>query len=320
MTEEGSKFISTFAYNQFSGTWDMEFYLSYEYIEMLYMAFEGYECTNNGDGTYTHTFSKLNNDRIRSFCLRHKILNRFAGGPPESDEVTELRGCIVKSIKLSMSAGESPTSVTMSGSYADLVSYYGDLATTDWQEFEGDLTEFACLFIGTSMSEDTYVSMIDSIAISLDNNADMLYTTCSPFAVNYYEGISNFTLSLSGYANDPERFRRRMYSGGYTNQYTFPQAKGCDPCEDMYIASYNLSVHDGDADDIGTAIANSTRTVVIHVEDCVYKVASWQKGDGSKLQDSISSAECKRMSISITNDIPSLATTNSHPVTSADPA
>lgn len=316
---EGSKFWDDIAYGSFSGTFEWTFYMDTEYIEPFYLAFEGYSCSSSG-GQYVHTFQKQNNARIRSFCIRGKLLNRMAGGPSDSDEVTELLGCIVTSVKFSMSAGESATSVTFSGSFADMRSYYGNLSTTDYQEYDGYLTEYSCLFIGNSISDDTYVSMIDSITISVDNNAEMLYTTCSPFAANYYEGVSNFTLSLTGYSNDPARFKRRFYSGGYTNTPTMPMTKGLQPCDDMYIASYDLSVRDGDADDIGEAVTNSDRYVIYHIEECVYRIAQWQKGDGSKLQDSISSAECRKVGLEIKSSIPSIATTNSHPVTSADPS
>lgn len=319
VTAEGSKFVETYAYGAFSGSWDCQFYFDYQYIDIFRLAFESYSCQSNGDGTYTHTFGKANNSRVPSFCIRGKILNRMAGGPAQSDEMTTLKGCIVQSVKFSMSAGSSQVNVTMSGKFADIECDYGNLATTDYKEYNGELVEFSCMFIGTQMNDDTYVSMIDSLSVGVDNNADMLYTTCSAFGVDYYEGVSNFSFSASGYANDPERFKRRAFSGGQTNTPTQPMAKGLRPCADIYLASYNESVRDDGYDDIGEAITESNRSAVFHIEDCVYKTAVWQKGDGSKLQDQISSAECRRITLQVKTSVGNLSTTNAHPVTSAAP-
>ena len=96
-------------------------------------------------------------------------------------------------------------------------------------------------------------------------------------------------------------------------------AKGLKPCADMVIASYDLSVHDGNADTISEAISESDKKVLINIEDCVFKTAQWPASDNSKMQEQISSAECRKLSISITNDIPDLRSTNSHPVTSPNP-
>lgn len=317
---EGSKFFETVAFGQVSGSFTWNFMADYDYIEPFKLAFEDYSCTSNGDGTYTHTFKKANNKRLPSFCLRIKQINRITGGP--EDEVTELRGCVVQSVKLSSSAGTSQVSATLSGKFADAKTWKGDLATTDYQEYDGELWEFQCLFMGATASDSSYVSMVDSLSVGVDSGTEMLYTVCTPFAANYYEGQANFTLSVSCYSNDPGRLKLRAYTGGQsvaTGSPASPWAKGLKPCADMTICSYNLSVHDGDAEDIGTAISESKRTATIGIEDCVFRTAQWPASDNSKMQEQISSAECRMMTLKVRTGIPDLGSTNSHPVDSANP-
>ena len=323
ITAEGSKFAQDFAMGQVSGSFSWSFYADYDHIEPFYLAFEDYQCQTLENGLYQHSFAKVNNKKIKSFTMRVKQLNRISGGYAGDDEVTELRGCFVKSVKFSSSAGTSQVQVSMSGAFADARTWVGDLMTTDYTEYDGELWEFTCLFFGTDANNDSYVDLVDSLSVSVDNNAEMLYSVCSAFANSYYEGTANFSLSASCYSNDPERFRLRSYTGGQsvaTGSPVSPWAKGLEPCADMMIYSYNLSVHDGDAEDIGTAIKESTRTAAFHVEDCVFKSTQWPAGDGSKLQEQLSSAECRKISLTIKSDIPNLENTNSHPVNSPDPS
>lgn len=317
---EGSKFVQDFAYNAVSGTFSWNCYLDLEYIEIFRLCFEDYSCTQDGQGHYLHTFRKLNNKKIPSFVFRVAQLDRLAAGP--TDEVTEFRGCFVTSVKLSSSAGNSYVQVSISGNVTDSVMFKGNIPSTDYTEYDGQMAEFTCLFVGDDMNDDTYVSYVDSLSLSVDNGADKLLGICSPFNINFFEGAASFGLSVSAYSNDPERFRQRFFTGGQTiSPFPLrPQTKGLQPCASLYIASYNLSVRDGDAGDIGTAIEESDKTFIIHVEDAVYKVAQWPSGDGSKLQEQISSAECRYVTIQIKTDIPSLETTNSHPVTAVTPS
>lgn len=320
--QQGSKFIHAYSWGRVYGSFSWKFYLDYEYVEWLRLVFEDYSCTDNGDGTYTHSFSKANNARIPSFCFRVATLDRMVGG--EEDEVTEFRGCFATSAKFSCSAGASYVQVDMSGVVSDAESIVGDLTTTDYQEYDGDLVEFQCLFAGDEMSSDTYVSYIDSVTLSVENSAEGLNVVCSPYFVNYYEGNANFSLSLSAYSNSIDRFRRMFYSGGQSldEMPLYPMCKNMGPCDSLYIASYDLCRRDGTVDgtDMSDAIEQSSKSFAFHVEDAVYKVAQWPSGDGSKLQEQISSAECRKVSLEVRTTIPDLRTRNSHPVTAVTPS
>lgn len=317
---EGSKFYDVISFNQVSGSFSWNFIADYDYIEPFFLLFESYSVQNNGDGTYTHTFSKVNNSRVGSFCMRVKQLNRMAGGI--EDEVTEMRGCVPQSIKLTYNAGTSQVQVSISGKFADAYTWIGDLTTTDYQEYDGNLMEFGCLFVGATATDEGYVEMVDSLSVTMDNGLDLQYSVCTPFAVQYYEGANSFSMSASCYSNDPRRFKLRTYTGGQSVATGSPasmQTKSLRPCADMVIASYSLSIRDGEADDFASAVSESKMKAVINIEDCVFKTAQWPASDNSKMQEQISSAECRKMSLSITNDIPDLRTTNSHPVTSPNP-
>ena len=317
---EGTKFFDTVAYGQVSGSFSWNFIADYDYIEPYLLAFDTYSCTSDG-GMYVHKFSKANNTRVRSFACRVKQLNRITG--EEEDEVTEFRGCIVSSIKWSASAGSSQVSVTISGKFVDARTWVGTLTSTDYAEYTGQLWEFSCLFVGDSATDETYVKMVDSLSLSIDTGADMVYSVCTPFSVNYTEGANSFALSVSCYSNDPERMRLRAYTGGQSVATGSPaviRSKGLKPCADMQIYSYTLSVRDGDAETMQAAIADSDNYAHFGVEKCVYKSAQWPASDNSKMQEQISGAECRLVSLEIKSRIPNLEQSNSHPVDSPNPA
>ena len=301
ITAEGTKFWETVSWGTLAGSWDWSFTLDYDYMAPLLLAFESHDVTDNGDGTYTHTFSKINNGRVPSFTVRRKVLNRMAGGPDGADEIVELRGCVCKSISFSMSAGNSAMQVSMTGFYVEEKMYKGDLTSTDYQEYSGDLVEFACLFVGDP-SDENYVANTDSLSIGMDNSSAVVYSTCTPFGVEYYEGVTQCTFGTSCYSNDPSRYKQRVYSGGYNNSYLFPQSKNLAPISKLSVAAYSLAVKDGHGENITECMAQSPKTAVFTLEKVVIKSLTWQKGDGSKLQDQISSTDCRKISFRLKND------------------
>lgn len=312
VTAEGNKFLETYSFGTVSGSFSWSFTMDYDYMDPFLLAFEDYNVSSNGDGTYTHEFAKVNNERVPSFCIRRKILNRITGG--SKDELTELYGCVVKSISWSAAAGSSAVTVSVSGLYANEKMYTGDLSATDYTAYDGDLVEFQCLFVDT-LDEDGYVANTDSVGISVDNSASFIYTTCTPFAAEYTEGQTSFQFSTSCYSNDPDRYKRRVYTGGATLADA-PLSKNLAPVPLMYVASYNLSMNDDGFSTVSAAISGSEKTAVFTLTDTVIRSLTWQKGDNSKLQDSISSTECRAITLTVKNDQGSLLTTPPHPVTS----
>ena len=303
----GSKFFDTVAYGQLNGTFNWTFVFDYHYLEPLQLAFEKVECVPNADGThYTHTFEKVNNAKVPSFTVRRKILNRMAGGPDHSDEITELRGCVVRNISFSKAAGTSQLQVTFTGFYADEVMYKGDLDATDYKEYDGKLSEYLCMFVGQVGNDGQYVANTESLEFTLENNSDAIYNTCSPFAGLYYEGRTNVTFGTTCYSNDPSHYKQRVYSGGFRNDVFKPMAKGLKPIPKISLVAYDKSVRDdeyGDTMDFTQALADSDESFLVEIDHVVIKSLTWPKGNDQKLQDTISSAECRNIKFTIVNTI-----------------
>lgn len=314
ITAEGTKVFETFAFGTVAGSFEWSFVLDYDYLDPLLLVYEDYSVQQSG-GSYVHTFKKANNKRVPSFCIRRKILNRMAGGPDGSDEIVELRGCVAKSISFSMSAGGSQMTVTISGVYVDEKMYCGDLTTTDYQEYEGDLVEFACLFVGDAECGN-YVANTDSLSLSFDNSVSVVYSTCTPFGAEYSEGQTSYTFGTSCYSNNPSYYKRRVYSGGYRNTDLYPQSKNLAPVPLFTVAAYSLAMKDGNGDTVEEAIELSDKTAIFSIYDCVIKSLTWQKGDGSKLQDQISSTDCRYIDLTVKNDQSDLRQNAHHAVTS----
>ena len=322
----GSKIWDTVAYGQLTGSWEWTFLLDYNYLEPLYFAFEGFSDNN---AHTTHTYEKHNAKRVKSFTLRRKMLNRMAGGPDtaqeQSDEVEEVYGCVVRSISFSKASGTSQIQVRMTGFFVDEKMYLGDLEATDYKSYTGKLAEYFCMFVGgTELSNSHYVANTDSLEITIENNADPIYNTCSPFASQYYEGITNYSFSTSCYSNNPYNYKLRVYGGGTRvtpasevgspSRIARPLSKGLAPLNKIFLIAYDGSArsydsgtppeHTEDYDiteaDIRNAYDRSTNKICIDITDCVIKSLTWPKGDGSRIMDNISSAECKTIKMDVT--------------------
>lgn len=322
----GCKTFDTIAFGQMTGSWEWNYTFDYDYLEPLLLVFDEYDCTEitdengNETGLYRHTFSKVNDKRVGSFCMREKILNSIAGGPEGSDEVVDRYGAVVKAIRFNKSSAEGPISVTQSGFYSDERMLKGELDGTDYKVYDGHLAEFMCLFIGDEASKETYVAMTETLNVSLENNASAIPIVCTPFAGGYHEGLTQIAFSSTAYANDPSRYKQRVYSGGFDNTATRPMSKNMAPIKRLIMKSYNATTLDANGDvDLDKSMADSTRSVTFIIDDCVIKSLTWQKGDGSKLQDQISSAECRNLTIEVVNDKSDITKTNHHKVESADP-
>lgn len=346
----GSKFWDAQAYGQLGGSWSWTFTMDYNYLEPFYFLFESID-SNSGltspaasgidagmgvsmsDTTgIIHTFQKINNDRVKSFTVLRKINNQMVGG--SRNEITQLTGCVVKSFQFQRSAATSKIDVSLSGFYSNerLLAEDADLTSiwpTDYQEYDdsdGGLIEYSCLYAG-GLGDGEYMANTESISIGVDNSAAAVYSVCSPFASNYYEGLTNISFSTTCYSTDPLQYKTRLYSGGFTNRPPqvdgayVPMSKGMKPVPKMCIGCYSNQINRDDPTyepDPGTAGQDSlpsnnnqantayTRTVAEAFADSVFalgfqldqvviKSLPWQKGDGSKLQDSISSSEAQKL-------------------------
>ena len=132
----------------------------------------------------------------------------------------------------------------------------------------------------------------------------MVFNTCTPFATQYYEDRNQFQISTSCYSTDPQAYKTRMYSGGYTNEKLKPMSKGLKPMEKMFIISFSedpSSARGSTADEkISSAYLTSDNSVCFEISKLVVKSMKWANGDGSKLTDSLSSVDCKDIVLKVT--------------------
>ena len=92
-----------------------------------------------------------------------------------------------------------------------------------------------------------------------------------------------------------------MYSGGYNNTFLYPQSKNLAPIPKLSVASYSLAMKDGYGDTVQDCIAESPKTAIFTLENTVVKGIAHSKGDGSKLQDQISSTDAQRITLTVKN-------------------
>ena len=312
----GSKKWETTAYGAYSGSWDWTFMLDYHYLEPLMLAFDtvngvkwvenpSYETFKNDNHTFV--FKKGRTGRVPSFTVRRKILHTVAGG--DTDELVELYGCVVSTISFTRSATTSQYQVQMSGTYANEEMTLGDLGETDYLSYDGELVEYSCVSIADraedKFEQSNYVANTDSTSITLQNNTNMVFNTCTPFATQYYEDRNQFQISTSCYSTDPTAYKTRMYSGGYTNEKLKPMSKGLKPMEKMFISTFNgdCAEIEGTTDEkLHNAFNASTKSLLFEINKLVVKSMKWVNGDGSKLTDSLSSVDCKDITLTIKCD------------------
>lgn len=301
----GSKFFDTAVYGATSDSWELSFDMDYDHIWPFEMIFENHTVKKaDREGFYEHTFTKTNNTWIQPFVIERTTLNGMTGGSHGSDERTTFSGCIAKSIRISRSSGSSSkATVTISGAAKKPKTELGDFKS-NYKDYEGQLVEFACMFYG-----DEYVANVESMTIGIDTGANVRRSTCTPFPVGYYEDKTSFQFGMTTYANDPKRYMLRVYTGGQdgeksslgTNVYG-PMCKNKVPCPEISMKSFDTCcTKEGTTQEsIEDALARAGYSASFDIEDCVLKSTTWQKGDG-RLLDQMSSAECKRITLTIVN-------------------
>lgn len=304
----GSKVWDTVAYGQLTGSFEWTFQLDYAYLEPIYLLFEKFH-EDVGEVSSTHYYDKKNVGRVPSFTIRRKVINRSSGG--SIDEMEDIYGCVARNITFSKSAGTSQINVRITGFFVDERMVLGYMDSTDYTEYNGKLAEFLCMFVGDSASDALadchYVANTESLEVTIENSAEAIYNTCSPFASAYVEGITNYSFTTSCLANNPDNYRRRVYSGG-NSKVNRPLAKGLTPLKKIFLVAYDGSARGDDddpnfspsEDDIKAAINSSGNKLVFEIDECVIKSLTWPKGDGSIIMDNISSAECKRIKLDVT--------------------
>ncbi len=327
----GNKFREAVSYGAFSGSWNLSFILDYNHLEPLEMVFESVTATvpkaDDEASDATFVFKKTNTTRVGHYAFRIKQMNEIAGGPSESDEVVTLYGCVAKQISISRTAQSSQAAVEMNGTFANMKTMLGTLASTDYREYADDteITQYSCMFMD-SLANENYVADVDSHTVSVENAVSFVYNTCKAFATGYFEGRATIQWSAQTYSNDPKgKFRLRVNSGGVDSTHLRPMCKGLKPMAKTIFTTYSGSTcpDDGNtaeyASDIKGAHDKSKYSMDIELDKSVVKSITYPKGESGKMSDALSSVDCSGITITVKRP-KTLQGMWSNTITSANPS
>ena len=338
----GAKIRQNTIYGSFQGSWNASYVMDFNHLEMLSMIFDGNDNTaddtatdwdintDNGDGTYAHTFRKYNNRRQRSYVIKERILNKIANGL--YNETTLIKGALARTLQMARSTSGSQMAVEMSGVYADkLTALDDDDPTTFFQPASDPLTQYSCMYMGLDADpeDEDAIEQVDSHSIQIETAVSLVYSTCTPIATDYFEDKTTFAWNASAYMNNPtKKFKLLSNSGGTlepkigaTNtdgqairspdgtRALQPMGKNLAPLEYVNFITYADSYRDryrSNYTSVVDAYEGSENVVRIQAINSTVKTSSTPKGDGSKLQDSLSSVECDEIIITVKNKNPTV--------------
>jgi hypothetical protein len=309
----GDKFREAVAYGPLSGSWNLSFVLDYDHLEPFDMIFENCEdVTETNDKNETKTigfkFTRKNSTRVNSYRFRIKQMNHTAGGGESDDEIITLVGCVAKQMSVSRSASSGHATVEMNGTFSNMKTETGRLDSTDVDDSGngGTITEYSCMFLG-DISSSNYVADVDAHSFTIENNIGLVYSTCKAFASTFYEGRTAVQWNAQTYSNGPTgKFRFLPNSGGYDRTHKQPMCKGLKPAPTVTFTTFNGAMCKNDtaksttADpSIENAHDDSEKYMDFVFTDSVIKSMTYPKGEGSKMSDSLSSVDCKGVTITV---------------------
>ena len=331
----GAKLRQNSIYGAFQGSWNASFVMDYDHLEFFSIIFDGEDETYNastkpygantevtvrGTTCYDHKFMKLNNRRQQSYVIKERILNKIAGG--EYDETNTYKGVLARNLQLQRSTSGSQMACEMSGVYSDKITELSN--TGDWGTFfttlDSPLTQYSCMYMGQNKNPEhaDAIKQVDSHSIQIETSVSLVYSTCTPIAKDYFEDKTTFTWNASAYMNDPtKKFKLLSNSGGTMDPHTSsafkdpdghralqPMGKNLAPLDWVNFITYTESdrddweqVYNNETD----AFNNSKNRIVVKAHNSTVKTTTTPKGDGSKLQDTLSSVECDSIEIVIRN-------------------
>ena len=307
----GDKFREAVAYGPVSGSWNLSFVLDYEHLEPFDMIFENcapiVKNEKNETTTIGYKFTRKNSTRVNSCRFRIKQLNYIAGGDEYDDEVITLVGCVAKQMSVSRSASSGHATVEMNGTFSNMRTETGKLSSTDVGDSgnDGTITEYSCMFLG-DISNENYVADVDAHSFTIENSIGLVYSTCKAIASAFYEGRTAVQWNAQTYSNGPtDKFRFLPNSGGFDRTHKQPMCKGLKPTPTVTFTTFSGTMCNND-----TANTTADSTIKdVHDEsekymdfvftDSVIKSITYPKGEGGKMSDSLSSVDCKGVTISV---------------------
>ena len=336
----GAKIRQNSIYGQFQGSWNASWVMDFNHLEFLSILFDTYDndepiplenpdpttapyaanFETDIDGCYEHVFRKLNSRRQISYVIKERVLNIIAGG--QYDEENLIKGVLARNINQARSTQGSQMALEMTGVFADKwTELYSTKLDSFYTPLNDPLTQYSCMYMGTDPTpeDEDAIEQVDSHSISIETNVSLVYSTCSPIATDFYEDRSTFAWNASAYMNNPtKKFKLLSNSGGTLEPHTLyvtqdgkhakqPMGKNLAPLEYVNFITYDESYRDAYSDrydSIVGAYLASQHVVWIQARNSTVKTSSTPKGDGSKLQDTLSSVECDEIIIRVRNNKP----------------
>ena len=332
----GAKIRQNTVYGPFQGSWNASFVMDFEHLEILSMIFDVEDETYSAEkpyganravsgmtGVYDHVFRKHNSRRQPSYVIQERVLNIIAGG--EYDETVTLKGVLARNIQLARSTSGSQMAAEISGVFADkCTELHSEQQESFFTPVSDPLSQYSCMYMGLNAdpADTDAVEQVDSHSIQIETSVSLVYSTCSPIATGYFEDKTTFSWNASAYMNNPtKKFKLLSNSGGtldpkvgdslkitdpdngrsYSKQ---PMGKNLAPLEFVNFITYAESYRDEYSAVYASrvdAYDNSQNLIRVQAVNSTVKVSSTPKGDGSKLQDSLSSVECDEIIITVRN-------------------
>lgn len=276
-------------YGKVSGSWQMQFPLDYDYMEIFMFVCDSYEfapAVKDGveiEGMGKHTFKRTDSGVTPSFCVRRKTLYRPVGA--EGDLIDELYGCLVTSCKIDIRGGDSRMMVYLSGVFADQAlgvagAITGILDGTDYRQRRKNPVQYTCMHIG-----DEPISDVMELSVQTRNNITLKHGVLNPVARTYSEDESGNALSCIVFAKDPALFRQRVFTGGYDYGYT-TRGEMSAPLPVVKLIS-----------------GRDDCSLTVTVTDVVIRSMGWD-GESTVLTDKLDTVDCTSISFEIVNEVP----------------
>lgn len=279
-------------YGKVSGSWQMQFPLDYDFMEIFMFVYDTYEFEPAVNGTYgktlgRHSFRRTDDGVTPSFCVRRKTLYRPVGA--DGDLIDELYGCLVTACKIEVNGGDSRVMVHLSGVFADQAlgvagSVTGLLDGTDYRLRDKNPIQYSCMHIG-----DEPVSDVMNLSVQMKNSVSLKHGVLVPVARTYSEDESSNTFSCVVFAKDSALFRQRVFTGGYGYGYdTHGEMSAPLPLVKL-ISGIDKGAHRG-------------CSLTVSVTDVVIRSMGWGS-DGSVMTDRLDTVDCTSISLVVENDV-----------------
>lgn len=335
----GAKIRQNSIYGAFQGSWNASWVMDFNHLEFLSILFDTEDNAdpipvNSNDptapysanfeteipGCYEHVFRKLNSRRQISYVIKERVLNIIAGGL--YDEENLIKGVLARNINQARSTQGSQMALEMSGVFADKwTDLYSVKLDSFYTPLNDPLTQYSCMYMGVDPipDDEDAIEQVDSHSISIETNVSLIFSTCTPIATDFFEDKTTFAWNASAYMNNPtKKFKLLSNSGGTLDPHTLyltpdgkhakqPMGKNLAPLEYVNFITYDESYRDAyheEYDSIVGAYLASQHVVWIQARNSTVKTSSTPKGDGSKLQDTLSSVECDEIVIRVRNNKP----------------